>query len=150
MPIISNLGCFVLKLLYPYLYLCTWVFLNWENIIFSYCDCRFIFTFLSDFMYFKPMVKFHISYIKFIFHIYHIVCHMKHLTTCACVLSHYTHVRLFVTLWTVARRLLCPWDLVGKNTGVGCHFLLQGIFPRSRDQICISYVSFIGRWVVCL
>ena len=26
-------------------------------------------------------------------------------------------------------RLLCPWDLPGKNTEVGCHFLLQGIFP---------------------
>ena len=25
-------------------------------------------------------------------------------------------------------RLLCPWDFSGKNTGVGCHFLLQGIF----------------------
>ena len=25
-------------------------------------------------------------------------------------------------------RLLCPWDSPGKNTGVGCHFLLQGIF----------------------
>ena len=24
--------------------------------------------------------------------------------------------------------LLCPWDSIGKNTGVGCHFLLQGIF----------------------
>ena len=22
-----------------------------------------------------------------------------------------------------------PWDSLGKNTGVGCHFLLQGIFP---------------------
>ena len=26
-------------------------------------------------------------------------------------------------------RLLCPWESPGKNTGVGCHFLLQGIFP---------------------
>ena len=26
-------------------------------------------------------------------------------------------------------RLLCPWDSPGNNTGVGCHFLLQGIFP---------------------
>ena len=26
-------------------------------------------------------------------------------------------------------RLLCPWDCPGKNTGVGCHALLQGIFP---------------------
>ena len=27
-----------------------------------------------------------------------------------------------------ALRLLCPWDSPGKNTGVGSHFLLQGIF----------------------
>ena len=26
-------------------------------------------------------------------------------------------------------RLLCPWDSPGKNAGVGCHFLPQGIFP---------------------
>ena len=26
-------------------------------------------------------------------------------------------------------RLLCPWDSPGKSTGVGCHSLLQGIFP---------------------
>ena len=25
-------------------------------------------------------------------------------------------------------RLLCPWDFPGKNTEVGCHSLLQGIF----------------------
>ena len=25
--------------------------------------------------------------------------------------------------------LLCPWDFPGKSTGVGCHFLLQGVFP---------------------
>ena len=26
-------------------------------------------------------------------------------------------------------RLLCPWNFPGKNTGVSCYFLLQGIFP---------------------
>ena len=26
-------------------------------------------------------------------------------------------------------RLFCPWDFPGKDIGVGCHFLLQGIFP---------------------
>ena len=31
-------------------------------------------------------------------------------------------------------RLLCPWDSEGKNTGVGCHFLLQGIFPTQRSN----------------
>ena len=35
-----------------------------------------------------------------------------------------SHVRLFVTLWTVAR-LLRPCDSPGKNTGVGCHFLRE-------------------------
>ena len=33
-----------------------------------------------------------------------------------------------MTLWTIVCQLLCPWDSPGKNTGVGCHFLLQGIF----------------------
>ena len=27
-------------------------------------------------------------------------------------------------------RLLCPWDSPGKNTGVGCHALLQGNLPN--------------------
>ena len=36
--------------------------------------------------------------------------------------------------------LLCPWDSPGKNTGVGCHFLLQGIFRR-RDQTQISLIA---------
>ena len=26
-------------------------------------------------------------------------------------------------------RVLCPWNFPGKNTGVGSHFLLKGIFP---------------------
>ena len=28
-------------------------------------------------------------------------------------------------------KLLCPWDFPGNNTGVGCHFLLQGDLPSS-------------------
>ena len=28
----------------------------------------------------------------------------------------------------LSARLLCPWDSPGKNTGVDCHSLLQGIF----------------------
>ena len=31
-------------------------------------------------------------------------------------------------------RLLCPWDFLGKSTGVGCHFLLQGIFPTQGSN----------------
>ena len=34
-------------------------------------------------------------------------------------------------------RLLCPWDSPGKNTGVGCHFLLQGIFQTQELNPCL-------------
>ena len=30
--------------------------------------------------------------------------------------------------------LLCPWNFPGKNTGVGCHFLLHGIFPTQESN----------------
>ena len=39
-----------------------------------------------------------------------------------------SRVRLFVTPWTVARQAPLSWDSPGKNTGVDCHTLLQGIF----------------------
>ena len=42
-----------------------------------------------------------------------------------------------MTPWTAARRLLCPWDFPGKDTGVGCHFLLQGIFPTQGSNLCL-------------
>ena len=31
-------------------------------------------------------------------------------------------------------RLLSPWNFPGKNTGVGSHFLLQGIFPNQGSN----------------
>ena len=40
--------------------------------------------------------------------------------------------------------LLCPWDSPSKSTGVGCHFLLQGIFPtQGRNQLPLH--RFISR-----
>ena len=37
-------------------------------------------------------------------------------------------------------RLLCPWDSPGKNSGVGCHFLLQGIFPTQELNLRLLYL----------
>ena len=34
---------------------------------------------------------------------------------------------------------LCPWDFPGKNTGVGCHFLLHGIFPTQGSNPGLSH-----------
>ena len=44
------------------------------------------------------------------------------------MLSCFSRVQLFATPWTVAARLLCPWDSPGKNTGVGWCAFHQGIF----------------------
>ena len=46
-------------------------------------------------------------------------------------------VRLSATPWTVAYQVLCPWDSPGRNTGVGCHSLLQGIFPTQKSTPCL-------------
>ena len=36
-------------------------------------------------------------------------------------------------------RLLCPWDSPGKNTGVGCRFLLQCMKVKSQSEVAQSY-----------
>ena len=41
-------------------------------------------------------------------------------------------MQLFGTPWTIAH--LYPRDSQGKNTGVGCHFLLQGIFQTQGSN----------------
>ena len=43
-------------------------------------------------------------------------------------------VWLFLALWTVACQAACPWDSPGKNTGVGCLALCQGIFPTQGSN----------------
>ena len=48
----------------------------------------------------------------------------------------------------VPARLLCPGDSLGKNTGVGCHALLQGIFPIQGLKPCLLCLC-IGRRVLC-
>ena len=35
---------------------------------------------------------------------------------------------------SVPIRLLCPWNSPGRNTGVGCHAFLQGIFPTQESN----------------
>ena len=40
-------------------------------------------------------------------------------------------------LWPA--RLLCPWDSPGKNTGVGCHALLQGVFPTQGSNLGLQH-----------
>ena len=50
----------------------------------------------------------------------------------ACVLIQ---DRLFATYGLWPARLFCPWDSPGKNTEVGCHTLLQGIFSTQGSNL---------------
>ena len=63
-----------------------------------------------------------------------------------------------VTSGTVVLQLLCPWGFPG-NIGVGCHFLLQGIFPAQglnpdllhcrQILYCLSHIYshiYIHKW----
>ena len=48
------------------------------------------------------------------------------------------------TLWHHRRqptRLPRPWDSPGKNTGVGCHFLLQCIKVKSESEVAQSFLT---------
>ena len=41
-------------------------------------------------------------------------------------------------------RLHCPWDSPRKNTGVGCHFLLQCMKVKSESKVAQSYPTLRG------
>ena len=57
------------------------------------------------------------------------------------LLSHFSRVRLCATPQTEARHLPRPWDSPGKNTGVGCHFLLQCMKVKSESEVTQSCLT---------
>ena len=58
----------------------------------------------------------------------------------ACILSHSL---LSDSLWLhglYSAWLLHPWNFLGKNARVGCHFLLQGIFLTQELNPCLLWL----------
>ena len=51
------------------------------------------------------------------------------------LLSCSSRVRLCVTPKMAAHQASRPWDSPGKNTGVGCHFLLQCMKVKSESEV---------------
>ena len=58
------------------------------------------------------------------------------------LLSHFNCVWLFVRLWPA--RFFGPWDSSGRNTGVSCHALLQGIFPTQGLNLPLLCPTLAG------
>ena len=83
------------------------VCIRWES--FNKALCFFVCFFAMDISIYKLTIYIYI----------YISVHAKSLQLCLTLLPY--------GMWPT--RLLCPWDSPSKNRGVGCHFLLQGIFP---------------------
>ena len=66
-------------------------------------------------------------------------------TLCNCVLGHSITSRALRPHGLQPTRPLCPWNFPGKNTGVGCHFLLQGVF--STQRLNPSFLNLLQRQV---
>ena len=56
------------------------------------------------------------------------------------VLSRFSHVQLFVTPWTIAHQAPLSMGFPKQETGQGCHFLLQGIFPTQGSNPHLLYL----------
>ena len=54
------------------------------------------------------------------------------------LLSRFSRVRSARPHRRQPTRLRCPWDSPGKNTGVGCHFLLQCMKVKSESEVAQS------------
>ena len=62
-----------------------------------------------------------------------------HCCCCCCVASVVTD-SVLPHRWQPTR-LPCLWDSPGKNTGVGCHFLLQCMKVKSEREVAQLYVT---------
>ena len=57
-----------------------------------------------------------------------------------CMVFSFSRFHLFTTPWTVAHQVPLSMDSPGKNTGVGCHDFLQGIFPTQGLNLCLLWL----------
>ena len=60
--------------------------------------------------------------------------HLRHLCCCCCYVASVVSDPVQPHRWQPTR-LPRPWDSPGKNTGVGCHFLLQCMKVKSESEV---------------
>ena len=62
------------------------------------------------------------------------------------LLSRFSRVWLCATPRRQPTRLPHPWDSPGKNTGVGCHFLLQCVKLKSESEVAQLCPTLATQW----
>ena len=91
-----------------------------------------------------------VSLVTYAVNIYGKICHMQSTVPrllCVCLVAQSFLTLLWPQgLWPA--RFLCLWDFSGKNTRMGCHFLLRGSWPRYGS--CVSCVAsrFFTHWAI--
>ena len=95
----------------------------------------------------KPGFQWHVSTGNFKKAIKQVSLLQHFLRTDVCMLGCFSCVLLFVTA-----RLLCPWNFSSKGTGVGCHSLLQRIFPTqgSKPHLLYWFFTTSTTWEACI
>ena len=103
------------------MYFLTFFFFSLATNLFCwYSEWASIFFFLIDFVFSVSVISVPISILLF--------AAAKSLQSC-------------LTLWSHRRqptRLPCPWGSPGKNSGVGCHFLLQCVKVKRESEVVQS------------
>ena len=71
-------------------------------------------------------------------------------TVRACMLSRFQSCpTLCNAMDSIPPRFFCPWDSPDKNTGLGCHARLQGIFPTQGSNLCLLRLLHFKRILYC-
>ena len=66
-------------------------------------------------------------------------CSVSLIIVIVVVVQSQNHVWLFTTPMTVAHQAPLPWCFLGKNTGVRCYFLLQGVYQTQGLNLCLLH-----------
>ena len=73
---------------------------------------------------------------------------LLYFSTCCAVLSCSVVSYSLRPCGLSSARLLCPWDSPGKDTGVGCHALLQGIISTQGLNPSFPHCQWIPVWAI--
>ena len=122
--------------LLPYIFFGSFAHL-WVGLSFYYQVVRFLYIFWTQVPYEACDLQIFLPFWGLVFFFFFCFLDSVLRSTCALVLSHFSRVLLFATLWTVAHQAPLSRDCPGKNTKVGCHALSQGIFPTQGSNPCL-------------
>ena len=123
---------YIYMYIYIYIYIYTYIYLNWSTVALQSCvsfchTAKWISHVCLCILFLGFPSQFPVLYSLFSLAIY--------------FMHESESIKSLSSVWLLQAhrqkpaRLLCLWNFPGKNTGVGCHSLLQGIFPQGSNPM---------------